>query len=127
MERIDLDTTMRMIASKHQVDLSKINFSKVLSERDELQDEEAVRFKKMYDDVNRKRLLRSSVISDIDDLHQTFKDFNVIDSEQNKELRQAKNIAHRIIQGETRNFTFSGNAGYDLQDGRCKSDYDKNC
>ena len=111
MEKLDLDTAMRMIASKHHVDLSKINFSKVLSERDERQDKEAVKFKKMYDDVNRKRLLGSSVISDIDDLKQTFNDFNVNDSEQDKELSQAKNIAHRIIQGEKRNFTFSGNAG----------------
>lgn len=111
MERIDLDTTMRMIASKHHVDLSKINFSKILSERDERQDEEAIKFQKIYDDNNRKRLLRSSVISDIDDLNQTFNDFSVTDDDQDKELRQAKNIANRIIQGETRNFTFSGNAG----------------
>lgn len=111
MERLDLDSAMRSIAIKHHVNLAAIDFNQVIANRDERQEEEAERFTIMNQNTKRRRLFDSSVISDKEDLQQTFDDFDITDDNQNRELLEAKKIAYRIIQGVTGNFTFSGNAG----------------
>lgn len=111
MEPLNLDGPMRRIAAKHGIDLTKLNINQVLENRDQREEQESIKFTKMNNRIKRRRLYDSSLISDCDDLEQTFMDFKVIDDIQSVELSKAKNIASRIINGEIGNFTFSGRAG----------------
>lgn len=111
MESLNLDGPMRRIAAKHGIDLSKLDFNDLLASRDEREEQETIKFTQMNNKSKRSRTFQSSLVSDFEDLKQTFDDFNVTDDKQQKELNRAKNIATRIIQGETGNFTFSGPAG----------------
>ena len=122
LEKIDFDSTIKMIARKHNIDLSKIDTSRPDLSTEQKQkawdriwgekkNKEFEVFERKFQENNRKRLFNSALISDIDDLKQTFNDFKVINNKQKVELLGAKKIAYRIINGEVGNFTFSGNAG----------------
>lgn len=111
MEHLNLDGPMRRIASKHGINLAKIDMDDVLKNRDEREKTESIRFTRMNNRIKRKRIFDSSLISDVEDLNQTFSDFEVNDEKQSVELNKSKDISKRIAQGEVGNFTFSGNAG----------------
>lgn len=111
MEPLDFSVRMRRIARKHGIDLSKMDFKKLNSEREERMDKEAIRLTKRNKASKKKRFLSYSLVSDDSDLRQTFDDFAVDDTLQQAELNRAMQIAERINNGETGNFTFSGNAG----------------
>jgi len=102
---------MRQIAHKHGIDLSKMDFKEINSQREERMNQEAIRLTKRNIESKKRRFLEYSLVSDESDLKQNFNDFSVGDSLQQMELDKAKQIAERISNGETGNFTFSGNAG----------------
>lgn len=111
MEHLNLDGPMRRIAAKHGIDLSRIDIDRVLESRDEREEKESIKFTQMNNRIKKRRLFESSLISDYEDLGQTFDDFRITDNKQSLELNKAKNIAGRIMNGEIGNFTFAGNAG----------------
>lgn len=91
----DLDIDIRDVARLHE----------------EIEKQSQIDITKRFLQLERKRMFRSSVISDREGLGQTFDMFTVNNTEQEFELSKAKNIADRISQGETGNFTFSGKPG----------------
>ncbi|MFH5812098.1 ATP-binding protein [Companilactobacillus sp. FL22-1] len=111
MEPLNLDGPMRRIAAKHGIDVNKIDIDKVLKERSRREELEAIKFTAMNNRIKRNRLFNSSLISDVEDLHQSFDSFEINDDAQSLEFNKAKEIADRIISGETGNFTFAGRAG----------------
>jgi len=111
MEPLDFSVRMRQIARKHGIDINKMDFKKINSEREERMNREAIRLTKRNKISKKRRFLDYSVASDESDIKHTFDDFSVGDELQRAELDKAKQIAERISNGETGNFTFSGNAG----------------
>ena len=111
MEPLNLEGPMRRIAKKHGIDLSKLDIQKILDARDARKEQEAIRFTQINNQIKKKRLYNSSLISDFEDLSQTFDDFRITDAKQKSEFDKAKNIAERILNGEIGNYTFAGNAG----------------
>jgi len=93
---------------KHKLN---INIEDELKHRDEHQREKEIEFTKINNQNKRKRMFKSSLVSDPDDLKSTFADFNTDSDIQKKELVKAKNIANRIYHGEKGNFLFTGKPG----------------
>lgn len=104
-----MEEVMRFVQKKHGT--IDINPDEVLATRDAREHERSIEFTKKLIHQDRKRMFNSSLISDWDDLKQSFSHFKVTDQYQDIELSKAKNIADRIISGETGNYTFSGSAG----------------
>lgn len=111
MEPLNLDGPMRRIAAKHGIDINKIDIDQVLKQRDQREELEAIKFTNMNNRIKRMRLFNSSLISDAEDLHQFFSDFEISDDEQSIEFNKATDIANRIMSGEVGNYTFAGKAG----------------
>lgn len=96
------------IQQQHNLDIDMNNIKELQRQRDE---QTKIEFSRKLIEQGKRRMFRSSLISDYNDLEQTFDDFNVITNGQQEELLHAQNIAHRIKNGEVGNFTFSGTAG----------------
>ncbi|WP_363472809.1 AAA family ATPase [Companilactobacillus musae] len=111
MEPLNLDGPMKRIAAKHGIDINKIDIDQVLKQRDQREELEAVKFTNMNNRIKRTRLFNSSLISDAEDLHQFFSDFEISDDAQSIEFNKATDIANRIMSGEVGNYTFAGKAG----------------
>lgn len=106
-----LDAVSKRIALKHGVDYDGIDFKKVISEREQREHKWAIEFTKKNQQLKRKGIFKSSLVSDWDDLRFNFSDFETNTTEQKNELAKAKNIANKIYQGETGNFLFTGKPG----------------
>lgn len=106
-----LDSVSRQIALKHGVDYSGIDFKKVISERDQREEQLSIEFTKRAIQTKRKGIFKHSLVSDWDDLRFNFEDFNTISQNQKDELAKAKNIANRIVKGDIGNFLFTGEPG----------------
>lgn len=104
-----MQKTIEQIQKKHGI--KKINIDEVLKNRDKREELKSAEFTQRLVSQERRRMFYSSLISDWDDLKQTFDGFEVSDQAQSVELQRAQNIAQRIVSGERGNYTFSGVAG----------------
>ncbi|MQS44270.1 AAA family ATPase [Companilactobacillus mishanensis] len=96
------------IKKRHNITVDLDNIDAV---REQRQKQSQIDITNRFIKQERERMFRSSIISDREDLGQTFEQFMVNTSQQQKELAMAENIAQRINHGERGNFTFSGNPG----------------
>lgn len=104
-----MEDVMKLVRKKHGT--INVDPDKVLADRDERERQRSIEFTQKLISQERRKMFNSSLISDWDDLKQTFSNFTVNDQYQDIELRKAKNIADRITSGEQGNYTFSGSAG----------------
>lgn len=89
----------------------KIDPDNVDDNREKRQEQESIRFTKQLHQNERKRMFKSSLVSDPDDLKTTFNDFNADSTQLQQELSRAKWIGANIRDGSKDNYLFSGKPG----------------
>lgn len=98
----------RKLKKRHNLN---VDIEDSLTHWDERKQEKDVEFNRVNINNKRKRMFKSSLVGDTDDLKSTFEQFKTGTPNQKDELNQAKNIANRIYQGEQGNFLFTGKPG----------------
>lgn len=106
-----MNQLIKQIAKEHNIGFDVSDKEAIRKMQEQREDQFRLEMTKRFYQQEKAKMYRSSLISDVDDLRQTFDDFNVINHTQQEELSMAKNIAQRIQQGEKGNFTFSGTPG----------------
>ncbi len=102
-----IDQMVKQLAKKGiNIDPSNID-----DDREKLQEQESIRFTKQLHQSERKRIFKSSLVSDPDDLKTVFDDFDTDTPELQRELLQAKKIGKDIYLGSKENYLFSGDPG----------------
>ncbi|USQ69873.1 AAA family ATPase [Companilactobacillus allii] len=105
---IAMSRMIKEINKKHDIN---IDLTKIDKNRDEIQAEKSLEFTRINNRNKRRKMFKSSLVSDSNDLYSTFDDFQTDKSYQVDELNKAKNIANRIYKGEIGNFLFTGKPG----------------